>query len=126
MKFQRQVLLASRWALGLLICTSLFAMLVPLLVFSLVFGVLQTAGLNNGGPGELILLGGFPGIALVLVLSLVFLSRRVLGPRIYAASAQECWKTVPVVEKKERKEPVELYVGEEVEASRAGSWGRPG
>jgi hypothetical protein len=112
-------------AAGLLICTSLFAMLVPLLVFGLVLGVLHSVGLNNGGPGELILLAGLPGIALVLVLSLFFLSRRVLGPRIYAASAQECWKKVPVVERKEQKEPVELYVGEEVEASRGASWGGP-
>lgn len=106
---------------GLLLGTTLFATLVPVLLLGVVVGVTETMGpLNQGGPAPFVVLFGFPALCLLLMLVLIHGIRRVLGPRVFAAIPAECWTLTQV---KEEPPPV-LYVGDEVEASRlAASWG---
>jgi hypothetical protein len=67
---------------------------------------------------------GFHGLCLLLILSLAYVIRRVLRPRIFAAVPGECWAGGAVVAE---KPPPVLYVGDEVAASRlATSWGERG
>jgi hypothetical protein len=102
---------------GLLLGTSLFATLVPAMLVGLIAVVTYTLGpINQAGPAPVVVLLGFPVVCLLLVLFLLYGIRRVLAPRIFALTPQECW-TAKEIEQK----PVETYVGDEVEASR---WSR--
>jgi hypothetical protein len=109
---------------GLLLGTSLFATFVPVLLLSLVVGVSRMMGpLDQPGPAPLLVLFGFPALCALLILALVHLIRRTLRPRVFAATAKECWGAAVVEEK---PSPV-LYAGDEVAASRlATSWGERG
>jgi hypothetical protein len=106
-------------ATGMLLGTSLFAALVPMLFVSLALLVNQVLGAPPRGPLGLMVMGSFPLLCLLLVLGLAWIVRRVLRPRIFAATPAECWRAPAIVEK---KPPEPTYVGDEVEASRAGSW----